>query len=210
MRPVRTLAISALALVLLTVLVATGWSPLLRLDRDVAARLHEVALDHPGLVRAADIGETVLSPNVFRGLVVVLAVWLLWRGQARLAFWAVLAMTVGGLAGILGKLLLARPRPQFTDAVGHATGYGYPSGHAINAALGVLVILAIVLPRIRHRAAAIVFGALVVILTSLDRMVLGVHYLTDVVGACLAALVVVAATALAWPPRQGRSAGVAS
>jgi membrane-associated phospholipid phosphatase len=210
MRPVRTLAISALALVLLTVLVATGWSPLLRLDRDVAARLHEVALDHPGLVRAADIGETVLSPTVFRGLVVVLAVWLLWRGQARLAFWAVLAMTVGGLAGILGKLLLARPRPQFTDAVGHATGYGYPSGHAINAALGVLVILAIVLPRIRHRAAAIVFGALVVILTSLDRMVLGVHYLTDVVGACLAALVVVAATALAWPPRQGRSAGVAS
>ena len=210
MRSPRTLAVSALALVLLTVLVATGWSPLLRLDHDLAARLHGLAVDHPALVRVADVGATVLSPNVFRGIVVVLALWLLRRGQARLAFWAVLAMTVGGLVGILGKLVFARDRPSFPDAVAHATGYGYPSGHAINSALGVLVILAIVLPRTRHRAAPILFGAAVVILTGLDRMVLGVHYLTDVLGAWLAAVVVVTATALVFRPDQGRPADAGS
>jgi undecaprenyl-diphosphatase len=208
--------------------VTTEWGPLLDFELAVGSTVHAVAVDHPALVRALDVIAVVFSPTVFRVLVLALAGWLLWRGRARLAFWAVLAMTVGGLAGLLGKLATMRARPSFPDPVGNASGYSFPSGHAINAALGVLVVLVVVLPLVRRRAgrvAAVLVGATVVVVTGLDRMVLGVHYLTDVVGAWLAAVVVVAGTALAMrlrpgdalqadgaarPGDQPRSAGVAS
>jgi membrane-associated phospholipid phosphatase len=218
----RTVAVSAGALAVLTLLVTTGWGPLLDLDRTVGSSVHAVAMAHPGLVRAADVIAVVFSPTVFRVLVLAVAGWLLWRGRARLAFWAVLAMTVGGLAGLLGKLATARERPTFPDPVGHASGYSFPSGHALNAALGVLVLLVVVLPLLRGRAArvaAVLAGVTVVVVTGLDRVALGVHYLTDVVGAWLLAALVVAGTALAMrlrpddtsrPEGQPRSAGVAS
>jgi membrane-associated phospholipid phosphatase len=195
----RALVISGALLAVLTALVVTRWGPLLHLDLTVGRWLHGIAVDHPGLVGAADVVAVVTHPDTYRAIVVVLAVWLLWRRESWLAFWALFAMTVGGLAGIAGKALTARDRPSFPDPVGHAGGHSFPSGHVINAALGVLVVLLVVLPRLRRRAAravALTAGALAVLVTSLDRLVLGVHYLTDVVGACLAAAVVVAATAL--------------
>lgn len=186
---------ATLALVALTALVLGQSSPLLRADLAAGRFFHSLAVDHPLLVRVADVGATVLSPSVFRVLVLALAGWLLWRGRAWLAFWAVLVMTVGGFAGLAGKQLTVRARPSFEPAVGHAAGYAYPSGHAINAALGVLVVLVAVVPLLRRRAArvaALVAGALVVVLTGLDRLVLGVHWTSDVVGAWLAAVVVAA------------------
>jgi membrane-associated phospholipid phosphatase len=183
----------------LTALVVTRWGPLLHLDLAVGRWFHGIAVDRPGLVRLADVVAVVTHPDTYRVIVVVFAGWLLWRRESWLAFWAVFTMTAGGLAGIAGKALTARDRPSFPDPVGHAGGHSFPSGHAINAALGVLVILVVVLPVLRRRAArvaALAAGALAVLVTCLDRLVLGVHYLTDVVGACLAAVVVVAATAL--------------
>ena len=208
----RALAVSGVLLAVLTTLVVTRWGPLSGVDLAVGRWFHGTAVAHRGLVRAADVVAVVTHPDTYRVLVVVLAAWLLWRREAWLAFWAVLTMTVGGLAGIAGKALTARDRPRFPDPVGHASGHSFPSGHAINAALGVLVILTVALPLLRRRAArvaAVTTGALVVLVTSLDRLVLGVHHLTDVVGAWLAAVVVVAATALLLrlPDRPGPGLG---
>jgi membrane-associated phospholipid phosphatase len=194
----RGLVTSAVGLAVLTVLVVSRWAPLLELDLTVGAWVHGISVEHPALVRVADVVDVAFSPSVFRVVVVVLAAWLLWARRARLAFWAVLAMTVGGVVGILGKLVVARVRPAFPDPVGHAAGYSFPSGHAINAALAVLIVLAVVVPLMRRaaRVTAVVVGALVVVATGLDRMVLGVHYLSDVVAAWLAAVIVVAGSAL--------------
>jgi membrane-associated phospholipid phosphatase len=202
----RALAISGALLAVLTALVSTRWRPLLEVDLAVGRWLHGIAVDHPPLVRTADVVAVASQPDTYRAVVVVVAGWLLWRREAWLAFWAVFAMTVGGLAGVAGKVLTARERPSFADPVGHASGYSFPSGHAINAALGVLVVLLVVLPLLRRgvtRVAAVTAGALAVLITALDRLVLGVHYFTDVVAAWLAAVVVVTATALIVrvPPR---------
>jgi undecaprenyl-diphosphatase len=197
----RALVVCVVSLVSLAVsaaLVVAQWRPLLEFDLAVGAWLHGIAVDHPALVRAADVIAVVFSPSVFRVLVLALAGWLLWQHRSWLAFWAVLVMTVGGAVGLIGKMLTARARPSFPDPVGHAPGYSFPSGHAINAALGVLVILVVVLPSIRRRAvriAAVSAGIVVVLVTGLDRMVLGVHYFTDVIAAWLAAVAVVAGTA---------------
>jgi undecaprenyl-diphosphatase len=214
--------VSVVSLAVLAALVVAPWRPLLEFDHALGAWLHGIAVDHPALVRAADVIAVAFSPSVFRVLVLALAGWLLWQHRSWLAFWAVLTMTAGGAVGLIGKVLAARARPSFPDPVGHAPGYSFPSGHAINAALGVLVILVVILPLIRRgavRIAIVSTGIVVVLVTGLDRMVLGVHYLTDVVAAWLAAVAVVAGTAHALrgrlepppePDRQPTSAGVAS
>jgi membrane-associated phospholipid phosphatase len=208
----RALVICGALLAVLTTLVVTHWGPLSGVDLAVGRWFHGIAVAHRGLVRAADVVAVVTHPDTYRVLVVVLAAWLLWRRKPWIAFWAVFTMTVGGLAGLAGKALTARHRPVFPNPVGEAGGYSFPSGHAINAALGMLVILTVALPLLRRRAArmaAVTTGVLVVLVTSLDRLVLGVHYLTDVVGAWLAAVVVVAATALLLrpPDRPGPGLG---
>ena len=77
------------------------------------------------------------------------AIWLWRRGAQRLAVWAVVTMAVGGVLGVLLKLLVDRARPAFPEPVAHASGYSFPSGHALNSMLGVGVLLLVFLPVLR-------------------------------------------------------------
>jgi membrane-associated phospholipid phosphatase len=215
-RPVgqlRLLAAAGVPLAVLTATVLSGWAALADVDDAVGGAFHSVARGHAWLVRVADVVAVAFHPNVFRVAVGVTVVWLLWRRDWLLAWWAALTMTVGSVVSVAGKLLTARDRPVFAEPVGHATGYAFPSGHALNSAVGVLVLAAVVLPLIHGRwtrYALLGFGAFVVLLTGVDRLVLGVHHLTDVVAGWLAAVVVVAATTLAVrppPPLRGGHLG---
>ena len=138
------------------------------------------------------------------------AAWLWVRGARRLAIWAVVTMAIGGvLAGIL-KLVVARARPHFPEPVAHASGYSFPSGHAMNSMLGVAVLILIFLPVLTRtgRVIAYALGTLVVLATGFDRVALGVHFVSDVVAGWIAALAVVAGTAGAfeiWRREQGRA-----
>jgi membrane-associated phospholipid phosphatase len=199
----RTTAGCALVLAVLTVLVTTRWSPLLDLDRALGARLYAFSAARPGLVRAAELVEVALHPNVFRVGIALFAAWLLGRGRPWPAFWAVFTMTAGGVLGIAAKVLTARDRPSFPGAVAHAPGYSFPSGHALNAALAVLIVGAVVGPALRRRTLAVIAGATVVLLAGLDRLVLGVHHPADIVGGWLAAVAVVGATAWLMRLRAG-------
>ncbi|MCU4924816.1 phosphatase PAP2 family protein [Halobacteria archaeon AArc-dxtr1] len=60
-----------------------------------------------------------------------------------------------------------------------ASGYGFPSGHAVGATLvyiGLANVLSVGTRRLRHLAAAVIIA-----IVSLSRVALGVHYLVDVV-----------------------------
>ncbi len=99
-------------------------------------------------------------------------------------------MAVGGILGVLLKLLVDRARPAFPEPVAHASGYSFPSGHALNSMLGVGVLLLVFLPVLRGtgRIIAYVAGAAVVLLTGYDRVALGVHYVSDVLAGWVVAL----------------------
>lgn len=82
------------------------------------------------------------------------------------------------------KLAFNRPRPNcpnltvYTEEVDSA----YPSGH-VSRVTGALLIL---LPKKKRTLKALV--ALIIFLVSISRMILGVHYLTDVIGAVFLSL----------------------
>lgn len=110
------------------------------------------------------------------------------RDWTLLAGWA-LAMAVGKLWNVGLKEWVAAPRPAFDGWTNPEGGYGYPSGHTMQAtiAYGMLAYLAWRRIASRRVRAALVAGAVaIIVLISLSRLVLVVHFPSQVIGALLA------------------------
>ncbi len=192
--------VAALPFLALLLLVRTGYAPLASLDADVAADVTGWIRQRPRLVDLLEVLAIVMSPWVFRLLVLSAAV-VLWRhGRRRLATWAVVTMAVGGALGVGLKLLVGRARPAFDEPVAFAPGLSFPSGHALDSMLDAALLLMVVLPALsrRGRVAAWTAAITVVLVTGLDRVGLGVHYISDVLGGWALALAVLVGTVTAF------------
>lgn len=115
--------------------------------------------------------------------VLVLAV-LLWRRQRRLAAWWTLA--VAGIVPINSalKLLFRRARPLYDHGLLSERSFSFPSGHAFGAIVfyGMLAwVLLQLLPARFHRA-VIAASVSMVCLIGVSRVLLQVHYASDVLG----------------------------
>lgn len=118
---------------------------------------------------------------ILLAVVVALFLWLTrQRWASALLLYASLGTTL--LDGIL-KAYFDRPRPQIFAWGTQAHLTSFPSGHAMSAAT-VYTTLAYLAARLeRHRGARVatwIVAALIVVLVSLSRLFLGVHYPTDV------------------------------
>ncbi|GAB2574353.1 hypothetical protein Aab01nite_15770 [Paractinoplanes abujensis] len=179
-----------------------GW--LHDLDHDVSAPVHDFSLAHPAWASFMWWWCLVFDPWTWRAAALALVIWLVRRGARPLAYWVAITMIAGGLLGVLLKLVFERQRPSFLDPVATAVGYSFPSGHALNNALGAAVIVMALwsfVPR-RRRRWLVAAGIAVPALTGLFRIGLGVHWLSDVVGGWLFGLAVVAATTAAFVARR--------
>ncbi len=180
-------------------------------DQAVAEAFYSFAVDHPWLDQAAQVLAVALHPWTFR-VAVAAACAAAWRaGRTRAAVVCGTSMAAGSLLGLGLKLLIARPRPVWGDPVATEIGYSMPSGHALNAALGCGLLLVLGWPWLRrqgwHRVAAGV-AVVVVVVTALDRMLLGVHYLSDVtVGVAIGSAIAVLADRLSPRLRGGLASG---
>jgi undecaprenyl-diphosphatase len=194
---------------LIAVLVVGNVSWLHRLDARVTDALHDVALDHPLWVRVMEVWSMAFDPWVWRAGALLLIVWLVRHGSRSLAWWVGVTMVAGGLLGVVLKLLVGRHRPELLDPVARAVGFAFPSGHALNSALGAAVLLLVLLPLVRHRpglrVALWVAAFVVPVLTAVSRVALGVHWVSDVTAGLILGVAVVAVTAAAFQAvRHGR------
>ena len=201
----RTPAV-AVALGLLFALVATlvglRWDPLVDLDTAVAREAY-TAVYGAGVVTALlKLIAVVLQPAVLRVLVGAVAVVVYLRGGRRTAGWLVVAALGSLLASWAAKSSFRRPRPSFDPPIAVADGFSFPSGHAIAAAMAAtaltLLTLALVERRWPRRMLVTVWSVLAVVV-ALDRVLLGVHYLSDVVGGLLLGSFVTVGTAALVP-----------
>jgi len=82
------------------------------------------------------------------------------------------------------KILVDRPRPVVDHPVATAWGKSFPSGHAMSSTVTYGALLLTFLPVLpgRRRAAAVVATAALVLVIGSSRLILGVHFLTDVIG----------------------------
>ena len=136
------------------------------------------------------------------GIVAAAAVWLRYRR----ASWAAACIVAPGLAGIVEatlKVVVARRRPVTAFLTGEA-GNGFPSGHAAGFT-ALACIVAFVAVAIRPRSRVVVFvGALTAsVVIALSRVLVGVHYPSDVIAGVLLGYAV--ADAIAWLARRTES-----
>ncbi|MFJ1797922.1 phosphatase PAP2 family protein [Streptomyces sp. NPDC088180] len=199
---VWTAAVVGAAALVLLVLVAARWSPLMSLDRAVADALHRHAVADPGLVQASRVlTDWVWDPWTMRALIAVTVVVLWWRGARPLALWVAATSLISTLLQQALKAAVGRERPQWPDPVDSAHYAAFPSGHAMTAV--VTCGLFVWLLRLHGagpgaRGAVLAVAVVSAIGVAATRVYLGVHWLTDVVGGALLGVAVVALSAAAY------------
>jgi undecaprenyl-diphosphatase len=182
--------------------------PLARFDVEAAAEVHDWARHADGVVSAAR-AVTHLGGNPALSLVAVGAAALLWsRRRPSAALFVLLAAVGESVLVRLAKELVGRERPSLPDPVATATGGSFPSGHAMGATAvwGAALIAVVWLVAPRWRRPLVVGVVVLVAAVGLTRVVLGVHYPSDVLAghvlgaAWLAALMAVVDP---WPDTSG-------
>ncbi|MFD7496166.1 phosphatase PAP2 family protein [Streptomyces sp. NPDC059832] len=207
--PFGTGAVCALLVLIVLVLVAVRWSPLMTLDRSVATALHRRAVAEPGLVHANRIlTDWAWDPWTMRALIAVAVVVLWWRGARLLAVWVAATCVLGTLLQQGLKSAVGRARPRWPDPVDSAHYAAFPSGHAMTATVSCGLLLWLL-----HRYGAgprlwwtaLVVACVSVVGVGLTRLYLGVHWLSDVLGGWLlgAALVGFSIAGFARYERRG-------
>jgi membrane-associated phospholipid phosphatase len=201
--------VAAITFALLLLLVRTGWTPLRSLDTGVAQMFRRFDTSHPGLVGTAEVVSRVFDPNVFRVVLTLIALVYLVRGERRHAAWLLATVFGGAALGLALKVSVGRARPVLPDPVSMAPGMSFPSGHALGASVGCCLLLLLTLRFLtrRGRIVAVIAAALVVAVVALARVVLGVHYVSDVLAGIMLGIAWVAVTTwayVAWRRETGQ------
>jgi len=167
--------------------VQTGWSPLRRADVSTANTFSRYLLAHSTQAAVWRTVTDVGGPGTFEGLAVVAVGVVWWRRRRALAVFVAVSM-LGELAlSRLVKLAVDRARPSFAHSVAHASGASFPSGHALASFVGAGALLAAESEVVRRSARWFWFAtsAIIVIVVGFSRVVLSVHYISDVLGSWL-------------------------
>ena len=178
---------------LLAVLVEQRWGPLLRFDRSFDLHLNHNAAAHPSEVQFWRDVSAVLSPAVLRTALLVVGAWFLYRRRIGPAVLCA-AASLGSLAIVTAvKDGIGRARPAEPVHIASAAGASFPSGHATTSATAALTAIVLTWPRLaeRWRWIVAVGASLVAVAVGFSRLVLGVHYPSDVVGGWFASVALV-------------------
>jgi undecaprenyl-diphosphatase len=133
------------------------------------------------LARNAAIFTRIGSGLFLMPLGVGAAIYLAFRRKRRTAL--LLIMIFGGRFLVeLQKVLIARPRPGISPHLEVVNSPAFPGGHAANAMITYLAIALLLPVRQRNRAIAVGIALALVIQVGFSRVMLGVHWPSDVLG----------------------------
>jgi membrane-associated phospholipid phosphatase len=176
--------VAATVFTLLLIVVRLRWAPLESADRTSAVDLNNLVARHAPAVSALN-AVTALGSTVVLSILVGLAVmFLAIRRQWRVALYLLVAGAGALVLNPLLKSLVGRLRPVLAHPIAHGTGSSFPSGHALGSMVCYGALLLVFLPAARGRWRTVlkVVVAAIIVVVGVSRILLGVHYVSDVVG----------------------------
>jgi membrane-associated phospholipid phosphatase len=202
------LAAAVLLVVVAAALIAvtSGWLGPRSFDGRLDGAVHRLVRRDHWLLRAAEDGTTLGTPRVVDAVALVAIVVLLVRRRWRAAGFVAAVRLVTAVANSELKGAVGRARPVLSHPFTHAHGFSFPSGHASGAASAYLpiAVLALTCDRPAIRRGAMALAVVICLAVATSRVLLGVHFPSDVVaGLALGAAVTCAANWLIL--RSGRS-----
>jgi undecaprenyl-diphosphatase len=183
--PLTLIIAAAAVFVLLLVAVRTQWAPLESVDHDTASSLNSLIAGQSvavAVVKAVTfLGSTGVLWVVILAATAVLAI----RRRWRLALYLLITGAGALVLDPVLKALVGRLRPVVAHPIAHGTGNSFPSGHSLGSIVCYGAVFLVFLPATRGRWRTVFTTAVVTLiaLIGISRLLLGVHYVSDVVGA---------------------------
>lgn len=175
------------------------WDNGVRLDVRFVTWLHRTAPDY--VVDVMQVVTYAGSVLVLSVVALVAAVLLARRGRPHAAA-LVLAASFGGLAATqILKASIRRARPELDEPYVQLTTYAFPSGHALAATTtyGALALVVYTSMRARRERRLLLAGfAALIVVVAASRVVLGAHYLLDVLAGTVGGVALLSALVLAF------------
>lgn len=141
------------------------------------------------------------SPVVALILSCLVLAFVFFKREYAVAIWGFATLIVGNGLAFVFKHIAARPRPALSQRLAPADGFSFPSGHVFGTTLFVLLLLALIVPRIKNQTVQKVIRILAVIwviVIVLSRIYLRVHYPTDTFGSLFLAGAVWEFSVMIW------------
>ncbi|HEX6526315.1 MAG TPA: phosphatase PAP2 family protein [Streptosporangiaceae bacterium] len=182
--PLVVVTAAALLFALLLLLVRLQWAPLESADHGAAARLNSLVAGDSVAVSIVKAVTWLGSGGVLWTLIGAAAVVLALRRRWRLAVY-LLATGAGALVlDPVLKALVGRLRPVVAHPIAHGNGNSFPSGHALGSIVCYGALFLVFLPAMRGTWRRVLTAVIVTLIAAIgiSRLLLGVHYISDVLG----------------------------
>ncbi|HEY6313574.1 MAG TPA: phosphatase PAP2 family protein [Streptosporangiaceae bacterium] len=198
--PLITVTAAALVFAILLIAVRLQWAPLESADHRAAADINSLIAGHAALVAVVKAVTYLGSNGVLWTVIVAATVILAVRRRWRLAVYLLVTGAGALILDPILKSLVGRLRPVVAHPIAHGTGNSFPSGHSLGSIVCYGAILLVFLPaaRGRWRTAFVTVIVALIALIGISRILLGVHYLSDVLGAWAIGITWLGVTALAF------------
>ena len=209
--PLAVVTAAAFVFALLLVLVRLQWAPLESADHGAAARLNSLVAGHAVAIGIVKAVTWLGSSGVLWALIGMAAVVLAIRRRWRLAIY--LLVTGAGVLTLdpVLKALVGRLRPVVAHPIAYGKGDSFPSGHALGSIVCYGALFLVFLPATRGIWRRVFTAVIVTLIAAIgiSRLLLGVHYLSDVLGAWALGITWLGLTAFAFElSRQAAGAPV--
>jgi undecaprenyl-diphosphatase len=182
--PLIAVTAAAAVFAVLLILVRLRWAPLESADRSAAASINSLIAGNAPLVAAVKAVTWLGSDGVLWTVIGAAAIVLALRRRWRLAAYLLIAGAGALVLDPVLKSLVGRLRPVVAHPIAHGAGNSFPSGHSLGSIVCYGAVLLVFLPAThgRWRTAFIAVTVTLVALIGVSRILLGVHYLSDVLG----------------------------
>src|SRR5580704_7585516 len=182
--PLAIVTAAAFLFAILLLLVRLRWAPLESADHGAATWLNGLVAAHTVVVSIVKAVTWLGSGGVLWTLTGAAAVVLAIRRRWRLAAYLLVA---GGGELVLDpvlKALVGRLRPVVAHPIAYGNGDSFPSGHALGSIVCYGALFLVFLPAVRGTWRRVFTAVIVALIAAIgiSRLLLGVHYISDVLG----------------------------